>query len=105
MKNLHDLVPDYCTPAAELLGTSPLRGTPDEGDDGVLGTLPGDDQHPLDEEHNPFLYQSPHRTRLMIQSGLLDPEQERRARKALQLLQVQQSDCTHEGGGFRPPHP
>ncbi|OHD18660.1 MAG: hypothetical protein A2Y38_19505 [Spirochaetes bacterium GWB1_59_5] len=103
MKKLSDLVPDYCTPADELLGTSPLRGTRDEVE--VVGTLPGDDPHPLGEEHNPFLYQSPHRLRLMIQSGLLDPEEEQRARKALRLLQVQQSDCTHEGGGFRPPHP
>lgn len=100
-----DLLPDYCTPPEELTGTASLRGTQEPGEQGVVGCMPGDDRHPLEEDHNPFLYLPPRRIKLMLRSGMMEPDKERQARKALALLQVQQSDCTHEGGGFRPPHP
>lgn len=106
VKKLSDLIPDYCTHPDELVGTAELRGTQTEHDPRATGRLPGDpiEDHVFAPAPNPFLRRPPSETRELIRNGSLSPDDERLARRALQLLQLQQSDCTHEGGGFRPPH-
>lgn len=104
VQKLSDLVPDYCTHPDDLVGqVEGLRGQQTEHD-AVSACLPGDDDHPFEDGPNPFMQVPYSNLRAMLQTNELSIEDERLVRRAIALLQLQQSDCRHEGGGFKPPH-
>ena len=104
--NLRDLLPDYCSDPDTFTGQASLRGLQTEFDPRATCRLPGDEveDHVCWEPSSSYLRMSPSQLRALLRSGDMPIEEERKVRKALQLLQLQHSDLTCEGGGYNPPH-
>lgn len=92
-------------PRSDLEGLAPLRGLQTEFDPLTTARLPqdGDADHPVHSEPNPFLRVPFSQLRALIKNGTLCPEDERKARAALQMMQAHHNDVLD--GGRMPGRP